>query len=84
VPQPEPWIITQRVQIGSRLRALREWRNLSQEALGHAAGLSKDSVYRAEHGVTGLNLDHLMMYARVLKVSLSWFFADEWDLPADD
>jgi transcriptional regulator with XRE-family HTH domain len=81
---PEPWIINQRIQIGSRLRALREWRNLSQEDLGLAAGLSAYSVYRAEHGVTSLNLDHLMRYARVLKVPLVWFFTDNSELPGDD
>jgi transcriptional regulator with XRE-family HTH domain len=81
VPQPETWIITQRLQVGSRLRALREHRDVSQEALGLAVGLSKDSVYRAENGRTALNLDHLMRYARELRVPLAWFFTDE-PLPA--
>jgi transcriptional regulator with XRE-family HTH domain len=76
-PQPEPWIIDQRIQIGSRLRGLREWRNLSQEDLGHAAGTSAHSVYRAENGKTALNLDHLMLYARELGAPLIWFFNDE-------
>lgn len=75
--QPEPWIINQRIQIGSRLRALREWRNLSQEDLGHIAGTSAHSVYRAENGRTAMNLDHLMLYARQLKVPLVWFFTSD-------
>lgn len=77
MPQPESWIIAQRIQIGSRLCALREHRDVSQEALGLAVGLSKDSVYRAEKGRTSQNLDHLMLYARELKVPLVWFFTDD-------
>lgn len=82
-PQPEPWIISQRIQIGSRLRGLREWRNLSQEDLGHIAGTSAHSVYRAENGKTAMNLDHLMLYARELKVPLVWFFTND-PLPTGD
>lgn len=77
MPQPESWIIAQRIQVGSRLRALREHRDVSQEALGLAVGLSKDSVYRAENGRTSQNLDHLMLYARELKVPLVWLFTDD-------
>lgn len=77
MPLPEPWIARQRIQIGGRLRDLREWRNLSQEDLGHAAGTSAHSVLRAEKGQTALSLDHLMRYARELNVPLVWFFTDD-------
>ncbi len=82
----DPWLMSQRLAVGDRLRRLREWRNLRQPDLAERAGLSRYTVYRAELGTSPLNADHAHLFARALSVPVEWLFADDWtrsDDPSD-
>lgn len=76
-PSPtDPAIIQNRLQVGQRIRTIRLRRNLTQEALAHAAGIGRYTVVRAELGLTSLNVDNAYRLARTLDVPLAWLFED--------
>lgn len=60
---------------GDRLRALRMERNMSQEALGHRAGLSPNYVGDVERGTRNLGLENICALAEALGISPREFFA---------
>lgn len=57
--------------VADRVRTVRVWRNLTQEQLAHAAGVSPRSVTGVESGRTGVLLDKLFLLARALDVSVA-------------
>ena len=57
-------------QIRLRLRALREERGLSLEAVAHAAGMTPSTLSRLETGKRRLAVDHLAPLARALGTSV--------------
>ena len=57
--------------VADRVRAVRVWRNLTQEQLAHAAGVSPRSVTGVESGRTGVLLDKLFLLARALDVPVA-------------
>ena len=67
-----------RLQIGSRVRSLREWRNLRQPGLAERAHLSRDTIWRIENGVRPMDADQAHLIARALAVPVTWLFADDW------
>lgn len=79
----DPWLLARRREIGTRLRNLREWRNLSQEDLGHEAGLSRDSVIRYEAGSRAMRIDEIHLLTRALNVPPAWLLNDD-PLPSDE
>ncbi|MBM4783171.1 MAG: helix-turn-helix domain-containing protein [Archangiaceae bacterium] len=58
-------------RFGLRLRALRLERELSQEQLAEAAGMSRDAVARLELGGRWPRLDTALRLAEALMVSLA-------------
>jgi transcriptional regulator with XRE-family HTH domain len=79
VPQsdPPPNVLDARRQVGDRIRDLRAERGLSQIQLAHAAGIGRESVYRAELGSHSVGLDKFILMAEALGVPLWRLFRDE-------
>lgn len=79
------WIYRHRLQVGNRVRALREARDLSQEELAHAVGLDRKTINRVETGTRTITGDQAVMIAAVLHVPVYWLFTDDWDIkPSGD
>jgi transcriptional regulator with XRE-family HTH domain len=64
-------------KLGARLRALRKDRQLSQEALAHAANLERAYVSGVERGEFNVSVIALARLARVLHVPVRAFFDSE-------
>src|SRR6266566_7292232 len=54
--------------VGRRIRLLRYERELTQEELGTAVGISRNFVSLIEHGEHGMNLVRLFALARALEI----------------
>ncbi len=61
-------------RVGSRTRALRVARNISQEQLGDLAALHRTFIGRVERGETNITVYSLMRICEALDVSLKEFF----------
>ena len=68
-------VATAEEQIRGRLRALREERGLSLDALAGAAGMSPSTLSRLETGKRRLAVDHLAPLARALGTSVDALLA---------
>ena len=64
------------MEIGRRLRELRESKNLSQGDIEKKTGLLRCYTSRVENGYTVPSVDTLEKYARALQVPLYRFFTD--------
>lgn len=62
--------------MGRNIAAARERARLSQEQLGAAAGISRDTVWRTETGTRAARVDWLTAMADALQVPLADFFRD--------
>jgi transcriptional regulator with XRE-family HTH domain len=62
-------------RIRGRLRALREERGLSLDAVAHAAGMAASTLSRLETGKRRLAVDHLAPLARALDTSVDELLA---------
>jgi transcriptional regulator with XRE-family HTH domain len=65
------------MEIGSKLRKLREAKNLSQGDIEKRTGLVRSYTSRVENGHTVPLVGTLEKYARALEVPLYRFFTDE-------
>jgi transcriptional regulator with XRE-family HTH domain len=65
------------MQIGAKLRELREAKNLSQGDIQKRTGLFRCYTSRVEHGHTVPSVGTLEKYASALGVPLYRFFSDE-------
>lgn len=66
------------MSIGSRIKAARELKGLTQEELGTSCGTTKQTIFKYETGlVTNIPLDRLEKIADVLDVSPSYLMG--WD-----
>lgn len=75
-PLPD-WVPTRRRAIGEAIRSARLRRNLTQEQLAErAGGLDRKTISRIENGVMSPILDHLLLIADALDVSLSVLVRD--------
>jgi len=70
--QPDPLDI----KVGSKVRALRLERQMSQEKLGDALGLTFQQVQKYEKGINRISAGRLQRIAAILEVPVSVFFAD--------
>ena len=61
---------------GHRLRQLRTWRELSQEALATRSGLSRDFIAKVEQGRTGPGLLRVWELADGLDITLGELFSE--------
>lgn len=73
--------MSQRIQVGARIRSLRLDRNLTQERLAERAGISRDSIIYAETGRKAASLDNLHLIARALGVPITWLFVNDGTTP---
>jgi|SRR5450755_1385760 transcriptional regulator with XRE-family HTH domain len=62
--------------IGERLRALREYKNLSQGDIEKRTGLLRCYVSRVENGHTSPSIESLEKFARALEVPIFQLFYD--------
>ncbi len=64
------------VEVARKVRALRLEKNMSQEKLGAALGLTFQQVQKYEKGTNRISAGRLQRIAEILGVSTSAFFAD--------
>lgn len=67
--------------LGKRLRALRNERELTLAQLGQQVGLSASYLSQIERGVTMLSLSRLTAIASALDVEMGFFFEDKVPSP---
>jgi transcriptional regulator with XRE-family HTH domain len=64
------------IKVGIKVRALRLERQMSQEKLGDALGLTFQQVQKYEKGTNRISAGRLQRIAAILEVPVSVFFAD--------
>ena len=62
---------------GQRIAAKRKELNLSQEALGEALGVSRQSIYKWESDASLPEIDKLIALSRLFGVSVGWLLGVE-------
>ena len=67
----------QRRAFGARVRALREERGMSQEALAYAAGLDRSYMGGVERGERNVSPDNIYRVAGALGTPVEALFADD-------
>jgi transcriptional regulator with XRE-family HTH domain len=65
------------ISFGSKLRALRKERGLTQEELANQAGLSKNGISMIERDENSPSVATLQNLATALKLKVSYFFEDD-------
>lgn len=65
------------VSVGQRISQKRKERGLSQEALGEALGVSRQSVYKWESDSTLPEIDKLIALSRLFDVTIGWLLGVE-------
>jgi DNA-binding XRE family transcriptional regulator len=73
-----------RKQVGSRIRELRIGQELTQEALGLEAGLSRVMIIGIEWGKKSIAYERLWDIADVLGVDVTDFFSDPSSTPSTE
>ena len=69
-PIPE-WVLQRRRTIGSRTRAARLDRELTQEQLAERVGLDRKTINRLENGTYSPLVDHLLLVAQALGIDIA-------------
>jgi len=64
------------VEVGRKVRALRLNKDMSQEKLAEALGLTFQQVQKYERGTNRISAGRLQRIAKILDVQTSVFFAD--------
>lgn len=62
------------MNVGSKIRHIRQMKNLSQENLATALGISQKSYSELENGKISITIDKLEEIAKILKVSMEDIF----------
>lgn len=62
------------IEVGKQIRMLRDQRNLSQQALADASGISRNTLSLIERGQTSPTVSTLKSLARALAVNINAFF----------
>lgn len=65
------------MSVGQRISQKRKERGLSQEALGEALGVSRQSVYKWESGSTLPEIDKLIALSKLFGVTIGWLLGVE-------
>ncbi|MFF9898516.1 helix-turn-helix domain-containing protein [Streptomyces longispororuber] len=68
---PSARVLAARRAVGERIRAARDYANLTQEKLGEACGLDRQTINRIEQGHASPRLDNLIRIADALGVPLA-------------
>ena len=70
------------MNIGSKIKSVREAKKMTQEELGIACGTTKQTIFKYETGVvTNIPLDRVEKIADVLGVSPAYLLG--WEQPSD-
>lgn len=78
MPSDQPtWVLQIRHQVGRRISDRRKCLKLSQLQLAGRAGVSRETVYRAELGTHAVSVDSIVKIARALNVPPDRLFRDE-------
>lgn len=64
------------VHVGARLRLRRNLLGMSQEQLAKACGLTFQQIQKYERGTNRMGSSRLFQFAKLLDVSISYFFDD--------
>lgn len=59
-------------EIGIRLKQARKSRNITQEQISEALGISQKHYSEVERGITGLSVGHFIQLSDVLSISLDY------------
>jgi transcriptional regulator with XRE-family HTH domain len=70
--------------VGDRLRALREQRGMSQEALGQRVDVSFQQIQKYERGANRVGASRLFEFAQVFGVPVETFFSGLPSVAKDD
>jgi transcriptional regulator with XRE-family HTH domain len=62
--------------IGEKLKTLRKHRNITQEELANAIGLTYQQIQKYEKGENRISCDTLIKCAQFLNIDLFYFFSD--------
>ena len=65
------------VFVGSRVRMARVLRNMTQEKLGEALGITFQQVQKYEKGTNRIGSSRMVKIAEVLQQPVSWFFDEQ-------
>ncbi len=65
------------MSMGQRIAKKRKERNLSQEALGEALGVSRQAIYKWENDLSLPEIDKLIAMSRLFEVSVGWLLGEE-------
>lgn len=57
-------------EIGKKLRKLREYMGLTQEQVAEILNLGRDAIIRIEKGTRKINLEELMKFSKLYKISI--------------
>lgn len=72
------------VEVGRRMKLRRIDLGYSQEDMGEALGVTYQQVQKYEHGTNRVSAGRLAQIAKLLKVPLQFFFADDDRKSTDD
>ena len=64
------------IHVGARLRLRRNLMGMSQEQLGKACGLTFQQIQKYERGTNRMGASRLFQFAKLLDVTVSYFFDD--------
>lgn len=67
-----------KMELGEKIRSLRQKQKISIEQLSEMAGLSKGLISQIERDITGPSVASLWKIAKALNVTMNYFF-DEYD-----
>ena len=65
------------MDIGLRIKTLREESGYTQNGLAIKAGISQTHLRRVELGQSGITVEHLELICDVLGITLNQFFVDD-------
>lgn len=68
------------MSIGERLRRIREHRNMTQEQVAKAAGITKPMIRQVENGYKNMSLPVAVAVAEVLNCTVNDFLTDNPNL----
>lgn len=64
------------IQLGKKLRQLRNIKGVSQDALAKESGITFQQVQKYEKGINRISTSRLLDFAKILETDISFFFKD--------
>ncbi len=69
MPQRPKYVLVKKEDVGQRLRAIREARDITQVKLAALLGIDQSNVSAIERGIRGLTIHQVVKLAKALQVS---------------